>query len=229
MDGITILAHTVETYAETAPETPLVPIDYIWQQIVTLSWLQAIIAVSFGAVYLLYGWRIFRILVVICSGLVGMFIGIRVGAEFDLEIVGGVAGLLLLAVVSIPMMRWAVCLLGAAAGGILTSGIWYAFELPGKYIIAGAIIGVLAGGMISFIIFKIAIMLFTSLGGGILIITGLLSLLNHYESVQEPPTETIKNMFFSENWFLPVLLLAPTIIGMVFQNKFIKHSKDWDL
>ena len=114
-------------------------------------------------------------------------------------------------------------------GGVLTASIWCAFELPGKYILAGAIIGVIAGGMISFIVFKIAVMLFTSLGAGILIITGLLSLLNHYESVQEPPTETIKEMFYNHNWFLPVLLMIPTAIGIILQNKFIKHSKDWDL
>ena len=229
MDDITILAQTAQTTAETTPQTPLVPIDYLWEQIITLSWLQAIVAVSFGAVYLLYGWRIFRILVVICSALVGLFIGIRVGAHFDLQIVGGVTGLLVLAVISVPLMRWAVCLLGAAAGGILAGGVWYASELPGKYILAGAIIGVIAGGMISFIVFKIAVMLFTGLGAGILIITGLLSLLNHYESVQEPPTETIKEMFYNHNWFLPVLLMIPTAIGIILQNKFIKHSKDWDL
>ena len=229
MDCFTILAQAAETSVETTPQTPLVPLDYIWEQITTLSWLQAVIAISFGAVYLLYGWRIFRILVVICFALVGLFIGVQVGAQFDLEIVGGITGLFLLALLSIPLMRWAVCLLGAAAGCILTAGIWYAFELPGKYIWAGAIIGIIAGGMISFIVFKIAIMLFTSLGGGILIITGLLSLLNHYESIQDPPTETVKDMLYNQNWFIPVLLLAPTVIGIILQNKFIRHSKDWDL
>lgn len=229
MDCITILAQAVETSAETVLETPLVPLDYMWEQIITLSWLHAVIAISFGAVYLLYGWRIFRILVVICFALVGLFVGIQIGDKFDLKIVGGITGLFILAAISVPLMRWAVSLLGAAAGGVLTTGIWYAFGLPGKYILAGAIIGIIAGGMISFIVFKVAIMLFTSLGGGILIITGLLSLLNRYESMQEPPTETMKDLFYNQNWFAPVLLMAPTIIGIILQNKFIKGSKDWNL
>ena len=58
-----------------------VPLDEIWNQITALTWLQAVIAVSFGLVYMLYGWRIFRILVVISFALIGMFLGIWLGAN----------------------------------------------------------------------------------------------------------------------------------------------------
>jgi hypothetical protein len=229
MDALFILAKTVVTSEELAPETPLIPLDSIWDQITALTWLQAIIAISFGVVYLLYGWRIFRILVVICFGIVGLFAGITIGANFDLEVVGGITGLLVLGILAVPLMRWAVSLLGAVAGGILTAGIWYAFELPGKYILAGAIIGIVAGGMISFIIFKIAIMLFTSLGGGILITAGTISLLHQYEKIQSPPTGTIRDLFFNHNWFLPAMLLLTTAIGIALQNRFVKGSKEWDI
>lgn len=229
MDCLTILAQVVQTAEELASQTPLVPLDSIWQQIVALSWLQAVIAVSFGAVYLLYGWRIFRMLVVVCFGLVGLFAGIRIGSNFDLQVVGGITGLFLLGILAVPLMRWAVSLLGAVAGGVLTAGVWYAFELPGKYILAGAIIGIVAGGMISFIVFKFAVMLFTSLGGGILILAGALSLLNQYESIQNPPTETVKDLFFNQNWFLPALLLLTTAVGIALQHRFVKGSKDWGI
>ena len=204
-------------------------LDSIWEQVIALSWLQAIIAISFGVVYLLYGWRIFKVLVIICFGLVGLFAGIKIGTRFNSELLGGIIGLSLLAGVSVPLMRWAVSVLGAIAGGILTSGIWYAVELPEKYMPAGALIGIIAGGMISFIVFRIAVMLFTSLGGGVLIVTGLLALVYRYESIQEPPTATIKAMLYNHHWFVPVLLLAPTLIGIIVQNKFIKSSKSWNV
>ena len=158
-----------------------------------------------------------------------MFAGIRIGQRFDSQIVGAIAGLVLLAAISVPMMRWAVSLLGAITGGILAAGLWYAFELPGQYILAGAAIGIVAGGMISFIVFKIAVMLFTSFGGGALIVTGLVALLNLYESMQEPPTERIRDLFMNQNWFLPVLLLAPTVIGIIIQNRLIKSSREWSV
>ena len=228
MEPLTILAQAAGSSSEPVFRVQTV-LDSLWGQVTTLSWLQAVIAISFGVVYLLYGWRIFRAMVVICFGLVGLFAGINIGSRFDSEILGGIIGLVLMAGASIPLMRWAVSLLGAIAGGIITSGLWYAFELPEKYILAGALIGFIAGGMISFIVFKIAVMLFTSFGGGILIMTGLLALVYRYESIQNPPTAAIKTMLYTHNWFLPALLLAPTVIGIIVQNKFIKSSKSWSV
>jgi len=223
---MTILAQTT---TKLAAESELIPFDRIWEQITTLSWFEAVLAVSFGLVYMLYGWRIFKILVVICFGLVGMFAGIRVGQRFDSQIAGAIVGLVLLAAISVPLMRWAVSLLGAVTGGILAAGLWYAFELPGKYMPAGAGIGLVAGGMISFIVFRIAVMLFTSFGGGTLMITGLMALIYQYENMHEPPTARLKDLFMNQAWFLPVLLLAPTVIGIIIQNKLIKTSREWSV
>lgn len=229
MEHLTILAQAVESPVEQPVFSMQIVLDSIWEQVTSLSWLQAVIAISFGVVYLLYGWRIFKVLVVICFGLVGLFVGIKIGTRFDSQILGGIIGISVLAGISVPLMRWAVSILGAIAGGILAGGIWYACELPEEYILAGAIIGIVAGGMISFIIFKIAVMLFTSFGGGALIVTGMLALFYHYESIQEPPTESVKAMLYSHHWFVPVLLLAPTFIGVIVQNKFIKGSKTWSV
>jgi hypothetical protein len=229
MEPMTILAQTVETTTELTAETELIPVGLIWEQIAALSWLEAVLAISFGVVYMLYGWRIFKALVVICFGLVGIFGGIKIGQQFDEQLLGAVIGFVALALLSVPLMRWAVSLLGALAGGVLTAGLWYAFELPGKYILAGAAIGLIAGGMISFIIFKIAVMLFTSLGGGALTVAGLVALVYQYESIQQPPTEQVKDWFLNENWFLPVLLLIATVIGIAIQNKFIKGSREWSV
>jgi len=227
MDCLTILAQAAKSSAEPVSETQIVPVDYIWEQIVTLSWLQAVIAISFGAVYLLYGWRIFKALAVISFALLGLYGGMWVGGQFDRVLLGSVVGSALLAVLAVPLMRWAVSILGAVAGGILTAGVWYACGLPEQYIWAGGLVGIVAGGMISFIIFKIAVMLFTSLGGGALIAAGALSLLHQYESIQEPPTANIQELFYTQSWFVPVLLLVPTAVGIIVQNKFVKGSKDW--
>jgi len=234
MEPLTILAQAAARSSSEPVFRVQTVLDSLWGQVTTLSWLQAVIAISFGVLYLLYGWRIFRAMVVICFGLVGLFAGIKIGARFGSEILGGIAGLVILAGASIPLMRWAVSLLGAIAGGIITSGLWYAFELPEKYILAGALIGIIAGGMISFIVFKVAVMLFTSFGGGVLIVTGLLALVHLYESVQTSSsgtvtTETVKTMLYNHQWFLPALLLAPTLIGIIVQNKFIKSSKSWSV
>jgi hypothetical protein len=211
----------------------IVSMDMFWEQVAKLSWLQALIAVSFGAVYLIYGWRIFKVLAVVSFGMGGLFLGMelgrRMGTDSSAIMWGGIIGLILMAVLSIPLMHWAVSILGAAAGGIITGCIWYALGLPHQYILAGAVIGIVAGGMISFIVFRISVMLFTSLGGAVLIITGLLALANLYEQHQATNANFVYSLVNEYNWFMPAILIFTTFVGMVIQNKLVKGASDWKL
>jgi hypothetical protein len=228
MDCVTILAQAVETASAPAAEEAVVPMETFWAYIISLNLVEAVTFISFGAVCLFYGWRVFKILVVISFALLGLFLGFSITDKIvglNSQLWGGLVGMVLLAVLSVPLMKWAVCLLGAAAGGILSSGIWYASGLTERYILAGALIGMVAGGMISFIVFKVAIILFSSLGGSCLIVVGSLAILYLYPQT----SERLEEIIFTKKWFLPTVLTAPTLIGVILQNKFVKDSKDWDM
>ena len=226
MDCVFILAQTNGAGSEAA-EGGFVPINFIWEQVIGLSLVEALTFSCFGVVCLFYGWRIFKILVTLCFGLVGLVGGLLLNEK----LIGGngtwlgLIGMAMMAVLSLPLMRWGVCALGAMAGGILTGGLWYAFELPGQYIWAGALAGAIAGGMISFIVFKLAVVLFTSFGGGALVVTAVLAILHRYMV----PPERVQDLVFNYHWFLPVALLVPTVAGIIIQNKFVKGSKDWHI
>lgn len=228
MDYITILAQTAETATQTPEVTEqVVPIDVIWQQIISLEKIEAFTFISFGIVCLFYGWRVFKILVAISFALIGLFVGfytnnVLIGGN---EIWLGVLCMILFAVISIPMMKWGVCLLGAAAGGIITGGGWLAIDLPQQYIWAGALVGIIAGGMISFIIFKAAVMLFTSLGGSALVTVGVLAILYKYLGA----AEKVEELVLTEQWFLPVVLTLSTMAGIILQSRFIKSSKTFHI
>lgn len=228
MDYITVLAQAAETTTQSPEVTEqIVPIDVIWQQITSLEKIEAFTFISFGIVCLFYGWRVFRILVAISFALIGLFVGIYtnnvlIGGN---EIWLGVLCMTLFAILSIPMVRWGVCLLGAAAGGVITGGGWLAFELPQQYIWAGALVGIIAGGMISFIIFKAAVMLFTSLGGSALVTVGTLAILYKYLGA----AEKVEELVLTEQWFLPVVLTLSTMTGIILQSRFLKSSKDFDV
>ena len=229
MDCVAILAQTFDTASGTTATTEegFVPIEFIWERISALNLIEALIFICFGIVCLLYGWRIFKIHVTLCFSLVGLFIGLMVNEK----LVGGngmwlgLMGMIMMAVLSLPLMRWGVSALGAVAGGILTGGIWYAFELPDAYIWAGALAGLIAGGMISFIVFKLAVVLFTSFGGSALIVTAVLAILHTY--MLDPGQ--VQELVFNYRWFLPVALIVPTLAGIIIQNKFISGSRDWNI
>lgn len=209
-----------------AKET-VMPMDLIWQQVTSLEKIEAFTFMSFGVVCLFYGWRIFRILVAISFALIGLFVGIYTN---NVLIGGngiwlGIICMVLFAVVSIPMMRWCVCLLGAAAGGVVTGGAWLALSLPQQYIWAGALVGVVAGGMISFIVFKIAVMLFTSLAGSGLVTVGFLAIMYRYLGA----AEKVEELVLVNTWFLPTMLAVPAALGIILQNKFIKGAKNFNI
>ena len=206
-------------------EQEVVPIDLIWQHVTSLDVVEAVTFIAFGTVWLFYGWRVFKILVTICFGLLGLFLGIYANENF----IGGNSfwmGLLCVvffSVLSIPFMRWGVSLLGAASGGILTAGLWLALGLPEQYVWAGGLVGLIAGGMISFIVFKIAVILFTSLGGSALLAVGLLAI-----ACQQLPSGANLKIFANNNqWFLPAVILVPMGVGIYLQHRFIKTTQDW--
>lgn len=207
----------------------VVPLDVMWKYVSSLGIVEALTFISFGTVCLFYGWRIFKILVTICFGLLGLALGIWANNQL---IGGNVIWLALIcavffAVLSIPFMRWGVTLLGALSGGILTGGVWLGAGLPEQYFWAGGLVGLIAGGMMSFIVFKGAVILFTSLGGSTLTVVGILAILYRY--ILAGQGEQLEAFVFANAWFLPALLLIPMGVGVFLQHRFSKTMQDWNV
>jgi hypothetical protein len=227
MDLFTILAQATETTTREAAEEGIVStiLNFIWEQATSLRPVEVLIFICFGTVCLFYGWRVFKILATECFAVGGFLLGWWANKELikGNGIWLGTMSAGFFAFMSIPLLRVGVMLLGAAAGAVLTSAGWYALQLPTQHIWAGAAIGAIAGGMISFIVFKIAVILFTSLLGSAMIVAGVLAVLYKYMGA----AEGLQGRVFNDKWFLPLMLLVPMAVGIIFQNKFIKGAKDW--
>ena len=120
----TILAQAARASSEAA-EQAVVPIDWFWQQIVSLDLIEALTFISFGSVCLLYGWRVFKILVVINFGLIGLLLGMTITRHIvglNNQLAGGLIGMGVLAVLSVPLMKWAVSILGAGIPSFSSRG-----------------------------------------------------------------------------------------------------------
>lgn len=224
-----ILAQAGETQPppEETVAAPFDPVDLIWQNINGLGLIEALTFIAFGVVCLFYGWRIFKVLAVICFALVGMFIGVWIDQKLvhaQVPIWLPTIFALLSAFLAVPFLRWGVSVLGAGAGGVLTAGAWIGLGLPPDFLWAGALIGLVAGGLLSFIVFKSAVMLFTTLGGSSLMMMGFLAIMQRYSAAGQ-----LEAMAREQQWFVPAFFLTPMIIGLIVQNKFIKGSQDWSV
>ncbi len=216
-----------QTTQQSAAQPPTSTAAVVWQHVSTLDVVEALTFISFGVVCLFYGWRIFKILVTICFGLLGLLVGIWANQQ----LIGGnvvwlaMICILFFSILSIPFMRWGVSILGSVSGGILTAGATLALGLHDqRLLLAGGLTGLVAGGMISFIVFKAAVILFTSLGGSGLVATGLLAVLH-----QNVDPKKLEVFVFDYRWFLPVIVLVPMIIGIILQYRFIKTAQDWSV
>lgn len=198
-------------------------IDTLWDFIVKISWMQAIFAVAFGIIYLIYGWRVFKALVVINMALLGVFIGKYLGEKIGSSIWGAIMGATILGVISWPFMKYAVSGLGAVAGAVVGAALWRTFGLPVDLLWSGALVGLIAGGFLAFSSFKMSIIFFTSLQGSAFLVIGVLALLHDYPNFGIQLSETIK----SNIYLLPLLIVGPTFGGIIFQQYLLRHEEDW--
>lgn len=199
------------------------PIDQIWNTIVDLSWLQAATCVAFAAIYLIYGWRVFRVLVVINFAMLGLLVGRFLGAKLGSPLWGGIVATSILGTVSWPFMKYCVSALGAVAGAVLGAAIWRAVTLPDPLIWCGALAGLIAGGLLAFSSFKVSIMLFTSLQGAVFLTIGVLAWLSDYPNLTGHVAEAV----YSNVFVLPIFLIVPTFAGIMFQRRLLRLESDF--
>jgi hypothetical protein len=220
-----LLAHATNAAEQKAAQSTIVPVTQIWSHIQTIAIPEAIMFIAFGVICLFYGWRVFKALTIMAFALIGVVIGMLISQKMGSpnNPILGIMLAIILGIVAVPLMRWAVGILGAVAGAILTGGLWFAFKLPDEYLWAGALTGLIAGGMISFIVFKIAVMLFTSVGGSAMLVIGALALFFQYSET----TAKTQQLFLGPKWFIPVILILPTVFSIYWQNRFAKKSPEW--
>ena len=168
-----------------------------------LQWCQsmgpgsAAILVIGGLIYLLFGWYIFRSLVMINAA----FAGACVGAF--------VAGAL-----TWPLMKYAVAFMGGVFGALLGASLWRAVGLEPYLSWAGAMTGLVLFGLLSFILFRGSVMMYMSLQGSVMLIFGILGLIYKYQDIAPKVTENMTLKPF----LLPVAIFIPAVLGLIYQQ-----------
>ena len=183
---------------------------------------EAIVLVALGLVYLLAGWKAFKALMVANAVLAGALLGSMLGSHSagqNMQIVGGLLGGLMLGIVAVPMMKPVVALMGGLAGSFMGYGLWvYVAGLNGnpdpvQNAWVGALVGLITLGMLAFLLFQETVVVVTALQGALLAVTGGLALAMKADSVRE----NLSRSLVDNVHFLPILIVVPTLIGIVFQ------------
>ncbi len=177
-----------------------------------------------GLVCMLNGYKFYKTIIIVVAASVGAFAGYALGKQIEAAYVVAGCLSLLLAVGCWPLMKYAVALIGGLAGAFLGANVWsasssligdtsHAQAMAHNYWI-GALIGLLIIGMLSFILFKVAVVLFTSFGGSTIAVMGAIALLLQVPAWQD----AVSTSLTAHPIVVPMLIAVPTVIGLIMQQ-----------
>lgn len=185
-----------------------------------LTWCQtmgpgeACILVILGIIYLLFGYAIFRALVTLNAMAAGAYLGAIMGKSANAMAAGGFIGAVIAAAITFPLMKYAITIMGGIFGAALGASLWRQGNLQPDLCWAGALSGLILFGMLSMIIFRGSVIMYTSLQGSVMLVFGILGLLYKYQTMAPDVTDC----FAKRNFLLPTIVLLPTIIGLLYQQ-----------
>ncbi len=195
--------------------------DYVFD-LTALHEVWALLLIAVGVVYLLNGWKTFKVLVIVNAAFLGAALGSALGNLLDggnLQLLGGVAGAVLVGVLAWPLIKGAVSVMGALTGAMVGYGLWsYAGELAQNPTLiqhswAGALLGMVTLGLLGMVAFKGIVMVFTAFQGGIMVISGLLAVLLKPYALQQRLHEPLVN----NPHVLPLVIGVPALLGLSLQ------------
>ena len=175
-----------------------------------------------GALFLLVGFKYVKAMVVVNGAAMGALVGAYIGSfrpSPNMPMLLGVAGAVLLGILAWPTIKYAVGVMGALAGGLAGFALWLvaANALSSESLIrhawAGGIIGMILVGMLAFVAVRPAVMIFTAIQGGMMIVSGFCSLLLAHSGVRE----SIRPELVENDFLLTVLVGVPAVVGFAVQ------------
>ncbi|MDH3583270.1 MAG: TMEM198/TM7SF3 family protein [Phycisphaerae bacterium] len=177
-----------------------------------------------GLVCLLSGFRLYKGVVIVVALITGLVVGFQLGHQVGAELIVSTCLAILLAVIAWPLMKYAVAIAGGMAGAFFGANTWVglmsaleqpqaAASTPEPWV--GALIGLLTFGLLSFIVFELAVVLFTSVSGSVLAVLGSVALLLQLDGVRDNLTRHLTEKPF----ILPLLVVVPAVVGLVIQQQ----------
>ncbi len=205
--------------------------DEVLQKLTSMDVLTGIILCTAGLLYLLMGWRIFKVLLIVNAGIFGALFGgmltIQMGYEQHWWI-GTLGGGLILAILAWPLVKIFLALFGASIGAsvgyivfqIVTVTIGRGDLLPFAW--CGAIGGAILMFLLVLLNFRSCVIVVTALQGAVTLSSGALSLMLKLEKSRPVVIDAVK----SESIYLPIGVFGLALLGLVYQcSRSAQHRK----
>src|SRR5205085_1949008 len=162
---------------------------------------EACILVLLGMVYLMFGYSIFRALVTLNAMAAETYLGALMGRNSNAMTAETFIRSIVATAITFPLMKYAVMIMEKIYGAALGASLWRQASLQPKLAWAGALSKMMFFAMLSMIVFRGSVILYTSLQGSVMLVFGILSLLSKYQSMAPEVTD----VFLKQTFILPTV------------------------
>ena len=132
----------------------------------------------------------------------------------DLAIVASVAGAVLFGILAWPLLKYSVAVCGGMVGFALGMVVWAYCDQPANMAWAGGLVGLAVLGMLSFVLFKTTVILFTSIEGASLFVFGACALLMRYQPWQKQVATSVDKPIL-----IPMVITTVAAISLFWQHQ----------
>ncbi|MGN6367797.1 MAG: hypothetical protein ACTHN5_06010 [Phycisphaerae bacterium] len=204
------LGHLFTLAAQTLPEQSRV-LDSLAGAEVFFAAALAII----GVLLMMFGFKAYRWIVVFNCVALGFWLGGLLGERAQIATVAAVLGALLFGAISWPLMKYAVAVCGGLVGAVVGMAIWAYCEQPVGMAWAGGLVGLVVLGMLSFILFKTSVILFTCVQGATMFVLGSAAMLMKFS----PWSSEVGNSLNTKPVLMPLLVTSIALLGLIWQHQ----------
>ncbi|MCP3905130.1 MAG: TMEM198/TM7SF3 family protein [Planctomycetes bacterium] len=193
--------------------------DELLESLSHLPLMLAAIVVVVGILCVFNGYRWHKWVVAILAFIIGIGVGLRLSQEMGRSMVVASAVGCLCAIVATPLLRVTVAIFGGLTGAFIGANAWTAIEAtPDNVHWAGAIIGFIVVAMASLILFRLVVVLFTSVGGAAMVVLGAITLLINVPRWRD----SVESSLQANHLVIPLLMLVAAVSGFVIQESRLR-------
>ena len=172
------------------------------------------IFVTVGLLSVINGYRWHKWIVITVAFLSGMALGFVMSKSMESNLIVAACFGVLTAVIAWPLMKYAIAACGGLAGAFVGANVWSIINMPPDTNYAGALIGLVAFGLLSFILYRVVIVAMTCIAGAVVLVIGMVTLLMQVDAWQS----ALREDFTGNPIILPLIVFVTAVIGFVLQQ-----------
>jgi hypothetical protein len=193
--------------------------DELLDQLMRVPFILAAVVVAVGILCVFNGYRWHKWIVAILAFLCGLWLGYNLSQRMGRSTVVAISVGGLCAIVATPLLRITVAIFGGITGAFIGANAWTALHAnPPDASWAGAFIGFVVLAMASVVLFRLVVVLFTSVGGAAMAICGGIALVLQVPAWQGAVRESLT----ANTMLVPTLMLLAAVSGFVLQESRLR-------